>query len=229
MGYFDTIVFIMELVGTVAFASSGAMVGIEKHMDIFGVNVLGVTTAVGGGIFRDLILGIHPPMTFSDPVYAGVAALVSTLLFLTAYGNMRVRSDHMKHWLEQAMLLFDALGLGIFTVVGIQMAVNCGYGEGNRFLLVFVGVITGVGGGLIRDVMAGNRPYILVKHIYACASILGAIACVLLRGPLGELAAMIIGTAVVVLIRLLAIRYRWNLIRIPEQRANRIERKENHE
>ena len=83
----DEFIFILELIGTVAFASSGAMIAIEKKMDIFGVNVLGATTAVGGGIMRDIILGLTPPGAFSHPVYVFVAALTSTILFVIAYAK----------------------------------------------------------------------------------------------------------------------------------------------
>lgn len=159
MEYSDLMIFIMEMLGTVAFASSGAMLGIERKMDIFGVNVLGVTTAVGGGIIRDLILGINPPVTFLHAVYAFAAVITSTLLFLAVYIRNQVFSGNIARWYDRIMLLCDTIGLGIFTVVGSYAAVAAGY-QDNHFLVVFVGVITGVGGGVIRDMMAGTMPYI---------------------------------------------------------------------
>lgn len=104
----------------------------------------------------------------------------------------------------------DALGLAIFTVMGISSAKALS-DEHNLFLLVFVGVITGVGGGLIRDIMAGDTPYIFVKHIYACASIVGALACVFLWEPIGTVWAMFIGAALVFVIRMLAAHFKWSL------------------
>ena len=212
MEYSDIIIFIMELVGTIAFASSGALLAMRKEMDVFGVCVLGVSTAVGGGLIRDLILGIIPPGMFRKPVYTMVALGVSIFLFVIVY----IRHSWMKGKAALAydviMMIFDSLGLGIFTVVGINTAWKAGYEQG--FLLVFVGVLTGVGGGLMRDLMAHVRPYILHKHIYACASIAGALVCVLGRGFLGRLGAMVAGAAVVILIRFLAAYYRWNLPRI---------------
>jgi uncharacterized membrane protein YeiH len=200
---------ILEIVGTVAFAVSGAMTGLAKKMDIFGVAILGLTTAVGGGVIRDLILGLTPPAMFTNPIYAAVAAVVSVIAFLpavrrwlTAYGRVR----------DVLMLVMDSLGLGVFTVVGIQRAYTATDHRG-LFLLVFVGVVSGVGGGLLRDVMAGNTPYIFVKHVYASASIIGAILCAALWGVLGATAAMILGASVILTIRLLAAHYHWSLPR----------------
>ena len=191
----DEFIFILELIGTVAFASSGAMIAIEKKMDIFGVNVLGATTAVGGGIMRDIILGLTPPGAFSHPVYVLVAALTSTILFVIAYAKptafeSRVKTDYY----DKLMFWCDTAGLGIFTVVGIQAAVRAVGGE-NVFFFVFIGTLTGVGGGVLRDIMAGETPYILVKHIYACAAIAGGIVCVVGRTAFGEAYGTILGLA----------------------------------
>ncbi|MBQ7545707.1 MAG: trimeric intracellular cation channel family protein [Clostridia bacterium] len=203
----DTFIFIIEIIGTMAFAVSGALTAMRKNMDIFGVIILAMTTAVGGGILRDLILGIQPPGTFGHPVYGMVATSVAVVLFFPAVRRLLGRNQTIYHWI---MLLMDSLGLGIFTVIGIQTAYNAG--SKNVFLLVFVGVVTGVGGGVIRDVLAGDTPYIFVKHIYACASIAGAILCIALR-PVNHLLAFISGAALVLVIRLLAAKFRWSLPR----------------
>ena len=210
----DEFIFILELIGTVAFASSGAMIAIEKKMDIFGVNVLGATTAVGGGIMRDIILGLTPPGAFSHPVYVLVAALTSTILFVIAYAKptafeSRVKTDYY----DKLMFWCDTAGLGIFTVVGIQAAVRAVGGE-NVFFFVFIGTLTGVGRGVLRDIMAGETPYILVKHIYACAAIAGGIVCVVGRTAFGEAYGTILGLAATVLLRFLAAHFRWNLMRV---------------
>lgn len=210
----DEFIFILELIGTVAFASSGAMIAIEKKMDIFGVNVLGATTAVGGGIMRDIILGLTPPGAFSHPVYVLVAALTSTILFVIAYAKptafeSRVKTDYY----DKLMFWCDTAGLGIFTVVGIQAAVRAVGGE-NVFFFVFIGTLTGVGGGVLRDIMAGETPYILVKHIYACAAIAGGIVCVVGRTAFGEAYGTILGLAATVLLRFLVAHFRWNLMRV---------------
>ena len=195
-----------EILGTIAFAVSGAVVAISKKMDIFGVAILGMTTAVGGGILRDLILGITPPAAFQSPGYALTSIAVSMLVFLPPVRRLL-------HWNEKlydtALLLFDAIGLGIFTVIGVQTA-YIATGELNAFLAIFVGVVTGCGGGVMRDVFAGSPPYTFVKHFYATASLLGAVACLLLWN-IGQMPAMLIGAAVTLTLRLLAAHYRWSL------------------
>lgn len=203
----STILLIFELIGTVAFAASGAIAALSKKMDIFGVATLGVVTAVGGGVIRDLILGNTPPATFQSPLYALVAIAVSLIMFIPA---VRKVLFHKPRVYEISMLIMDSLGLGIFTVVGIQVAYTA-KAEYNAFLLLFVGMITGVGGGVIRDLLAGNTPFILVKHFYASASLIGAVVCILLWRFFGSLAGMAGGTVVIIVLRLLAARFHWSL------------------
>src|SRR5699024_8674132 len=136
----DTFVFFLEIIGTVAFASSGAMTAIEKKMDIFGVNILGATTAVGGGMMRDIILGITPPTAFSKPVYILFSILTSTLLFAIMYTNPEIMNSKIKNeFYDKIMLICDTAGLGIFTVVGIQSASRI-IPYDNAFFFVFIGV-----------------------------------------------------------------------------------------
>ncbi len=210
----DHIIFIMEIIGTIAFASSGALTAIRQNMDIFGINVLAIVTSVGGGMIRDLLIGNIPPATFQKPVYTIVAMITCNLLFLIFYYNRKLLENHFFIVYEKLMLILDAIGLGIFTVVGVSTGMESAYHD-NGFLLLFLGVITGVGGGVIRDVLAAQKPYILVKHVYACASILGALACILLW-PLGSIPAMGIGAAIVMIIRFLAMTFHWNLPRLKQ-------------
>lgn len=203
----ETLTFVFELIGTVAFAISGAITGLKKKMDIFGVVILAVVTAVGGGAIRDIVLGNTPPMTFRNPVYALVAVATGILTFIPVVRKLAGKTPKA---FDIFLLVTDSVGLGIFTVMGIRTAINLNHGE-NMFLLVFVGVVTGVGGGLLRDMMAGNTPYIFVKHIYASASLAGAVLCVLLWKPLGSTAAMSISAAVIIVIRFLAARFKWSL------------------
>lgn len=190
---------VLEIIGTVAFAVSGAMVAIGKKMDILGVLVLGVTTAIGGGIIRDILMGKFPPESLRNPLYAFIAIGVSLLVFLP-FLRKRINVDHL------IFVLIDALGLGTFTVIGIETA----SGLDNAFLQVFLGVLTGVGGGVLRDLFATRPPVIFVKHFYATASLIGAVACVLLY-PLSKEIAMIAGIVLILLLRVLAARFRWHL------------------
>ncbi|MGN0298253.1 MAG: trimeric intracellular cation channel family protein [Lachnospiraceae bacterium] len=213
----NTLIFTLEILGTIAFAASGAMVGVHKKMDIFGVCVLGVITACGGGMIRDVILGITPPNVFQNPIYVIVATITSCVVFLTLYIHKgRFRNEHLIKFYDYAMLMMDSLGLGVFTSVGVNTGIQNGYAS-QTFLLVFVGTITGVGGGLLRDMMAGVPPYIFVKHIYACASIVGAFACVLIYRNFGLTPAMAISSIIVVLIRYMAAYYRWNLPKLDSE------------
>ena len=198
---------IFELFGTIAFAASGALTGLSKKMDILGVATLGVVTAVGGGVIRDLILGNTPPATFQNPTYALIAIVVSLIIFIPVVRRVLFKKQQVY---DTIMLFMDSIGLGAFTVVGIQTAYAFDNTH-NVFLLIFVGVVTGVGGGILRDILAGNTPYIFVKHFYACASIIGAIVCIILWKYVGQSTAIISGATVIIVLRLLAAHFRWSL------------------
>ena len=145
----EWIIFAIELIGTVAFSASGAMVGIECSMDIFGVIVLGVSTAVGGGMVRDVILG-KVPSALLHPVYVIYAVLAAVLVFCIIYFRRKYLQDGFGEVYDKLMLAMDSVGLGIFSAMGVTKGISCGYID-NTFLLVFLGTMTGVGGGLLRD------------------------------------------------------------------------------
>lgn len=170
----EMIEYILEMVGTVSFAISGSMVAIKKRVDIFGVVVLGVMTALGGGIVRDILIGHLPPAMFSDYRYVLVAVVTSVVVFIIAYifRDLYQRSEKS---VDTVNNIFDALGLGVFTVMGAKVAISSGFTV-NGILVVCLAVVTGVGGGLIRDVMLMEIPFVLKKRIYAVASILGGTA-----------------------------------------------------
>lgn len=202
--------FLVEIIGTIAFACSGAMVAIEKQLDLLGVIVLGVVTAVGGGMTRDLLIGKQPPALFVNPVYVWAAFLSVMILFcVVKFCKISWKILESERY-EKVLNLMDAIGLGAFTVVGIDTAIAAGF-EDYYFLMIFLGVITGVGGGLLRDIMAGETPAILKKHVYACASLAGAVSYVGLLPVVGDDAALIISAVLVVVIRVLARHYHWNL------------------
>lgn len=209
---YSTLDMVFEILGTISFAFSGAMVGIRRGMDLFGVIALGVVTALGGGMVRDVILGNIPPMMFRDstlPIYAVVS---SVLLFLVFYIRFDIIGSKWMRRIELVMMLFDALGLGAFTVTGITTAVGMGYKQ--KFLLLFVGVMTGVGGGAIRDVFASEIPAIFREQIYAVASFLGALTYIYLIGVVNLNLVMMLAFMVVVMIRLMAITFDMHLPRI---------------
>ena len=169
---------------------------------------MGATTAVGGGIMRDLLLGITPPTTLRSPTPALVAIGVSILIFLPFFQKRLRGSSHRIY--DLLMLVADSTGLGLFTVMGVNICYET-HPSSSILMSVFLGVITGVGGGVLRDMMSQNKPYILVKHFYACAAIIGALLCALLRPYLGELVASVIGSAVIFILRITAAVFRWRL------------------
>jgi uncharacterized membrane protein YeiH len=196
------IIYLLDLVGTTAFAASGAWVGVRKHMDLFGVLVLGVVTAVGGGTLRDLLLGDTPPFSLKDENYIYIAISVSLIVFAN-----RVRFK----LLEKPLLYFDAVGLGTFVVIGTTKALDFQLGWLGAILM---GVMTGTAGGVFRDVLANQVPLILRREIYASACVAGgALLVILEQSGAGRLVAALLAAGTVIIVRLLAIRYDWGLPR----------------
>lgn len=211
----DELFQVLELLGTAAFAVSGAMVAIDRRADLFGVIFLGMTTAIGGGILRDCLLGRFPAAIFYHWETLAMAFICSLTVFLCAWAAGE------RYWrraglVDQINNLIDALGLGAFSVTGVRIGLEAGCG-GRWFFLIFLGMTTAVGGGLLRDVMTISMPFVLTKRIYALASIAGAALYLLLEslgvsrgaGGFGAVAAVFV-------LRLLATHFHWNLPRIPE-------------
>ena len=201
---------ILEIAGTVSFAISGAMAALEKKVDLFGVIVLGITTALAGGIFRDMLVGRVPPAAFSDGTYMKIAFVTSVIVFLAAwmFSDKYVNNIQV---IDTINNIFDAAGLGVFTITGANVAMTMGYMD-NNFFVIFLGTVTGVGGGILRDLMIGEIPFILRKRIYAVASLLGGcIYYVLLSKNVADMTAAFIGIGIVFSLRMLATIFRWNL------------------
>lgn len=205
----NAVIFAIEILGTIAFAVSGVIVGKSKDMDIFGIVALGVTTGVGGGVIRDCIIGNTPPSVFVNPIYCLVAALTAAVLCIPFISRFFNNYKSAKSAGDIFLQIFDAVGLGGFTVVAVVNAHE--QFPDNIFLMAFVGCVSGVGGGVMRDIFAGDIPYIFRKHIYASASIAGAIVCALLLRITDSTLAMLAGLLLVVLIRFLAAHYKLNL------------------
>ena len=206
--------FIVELISITSFGISGALAAIRKKLDVFGVIMIGVITSIGGGIIRDLVLGIHPPKSFQNPIYAAISAIFALITFIIEYRHTKKRGgkpNPMRTKITDAIMFWlDTAGLAIFTMIGVATAFELER-EYNGFLLCFVGTITGVGGGLLRDTLLNNMPYIFVKHFYATACIIGSIVCVNLWDYTGKIIAMIAGAAVIMILRFLAAHFRWNM------------------
>lgn len=203
---------ILEVLGTIAFAISGAMLAIDRKMDAFGVLVLGLVTALGGGFMRDVVLGIVPPSMFTNRVFIPVGLITSFYTFLAIRWNQHIIPLLPEGMFQLILNFTDAIGLGLFTVLGVNAAVNAGYGDYHMFV-IFLGMLTGVGGGMVRDIFAGLTPAILRKHIYACASLLGAVCYDGLLFCMEKEYAMFIGSVIVILVRMLAYHFKWDLPR----------------
>lgn len=205
----DLIIGIIEQIGIVAFSISGAITGIRKKLDLFGVLLMGIVTAVGGGVLRDVIIGETPPMAFRNPRYTVIAFCAALVIFFPCVRSLLNRVHGL---FDRILFWLDTVGMAVFTVVGIQgaMAVLDWY---NSFLLGFVGVITGTGGGLLRDILAGDMPSMFMKRIYVTASLLGAICYIELLPLMVEWQAMLWAVSLICLVRAMACRYQWNLPR----------------
>lgn len=205
-----SLLFVMELIGTIAFSCSGALAAIRKRLDLLGVIVLGVITATGGGMFRDILIGNIPPSLFKNSLYVILAVISAIIIFFTVQSRRLLKIFTQIERYNQIYNFLDAIGLGAFTVVGVNTAVSTQISD-YFFLTIFLGVITGVGGGILRDIMVCEIPSILKEHIYACASLAGALLYVFTYKIFLQDFAMILSALVVIAIRILARRYDWNL------------------
>ena len=204
----ETTVFVLELIGVAAFAMSGALTAIKKKADIFGVIFLAVTTALGGGVIRDVLLGRLPPRMFVSYAYLLVALIAAVAVFADAY----FRSECFYANREKIISvnnIFDAVGLAVFTVSGMNTAM---LDSDNVLLILFLGVTTGIGGGILRDVMTGTMPKVLRKQVYATASLAGGIVYyVMFALGVNEIVSAFAGMAVIVTLRILATVFEWDL------------------
>ena len=205
-----TFFMVCEWLGTAAFAVSGAMVAIDKGMDLFGVIFLAMVTALGGGTLRDVLIGHFPPRMFTNYQYLTLAVVCALVVFLLAdvFKERYVKSEH---GIERVNNVFDAIGLGVFAVSGARIGMEAGFMD-NAFLVTFLGMTTAVGGGMIRDVLLKEIPFVLNKRVYAVAAIAGALTYWVIEVVfLNPVLAYALGWLVVVTLRMLATIYKWNL------------------
>lgn len=190
----------LDLAGTFVFALSGGMAGVKRQLDLFGVLVLSFAAANTGGITRDVVIGAVPPAAISDWRYLGVSLLAGMITF---YFPAAVR----QRW--NPVLVFDAAGLGLFAVSGAHKALLFGL---NPIMATLLGMVTGIGGGMARDILLTEIPAVLRAELYAVAALLGAAIVVgahVLQLPSGP--AALIGAAVCFGGRILAMKYGWRL------------------
>lgn len=195
-----TILYALDLLGTFAFAVSGAIAAARKDMDIYGMFVLAVVTAVGGGTMRDVLIGRIPPFVFNDFAYLGISLLAVLLVF---FSLKRVERT------APILVVMDAIGLGVFTVIGVSVAMEYGmswYGS------ILMGVMTGTAGGMVRDVLRGEVPFVLSREVYASACIAGgAIYWALEMAGLNHTVNTVVAAVLVTGLRLLSLARGWQL------------------
>lgn len=209
----EIVLLVTEWIGTISFAVSGSLVAIRHDLDLFGVATVGAITAIGGGIMRDTMIGNTPPKIFYNPLILLVAVITSLIVFLITY-LYRKNFKKISEKIDNINILFDALGLSSFSIAGTEVAFLASL-QDNVLLVITLGVITGVGGGILRDVLVNEKPYILTKHIYAVVSILGCCLYYLISVCLNyKVFATVFVMVFTVLIRLLAARFHWKLPKI---------------
>jgi uncharacterized membrane protein YeiH len=194
-----TALLLADLTGVAVFAASGASAAVVKRLDLFGVVFVGFVAALGGGIVRDLVIDVVPPLAFADWRYVVAAAATSIAVFYLHPQLARLR---------RTVLVLDAAGLGLFTVAGTVKALAAGV---PALAACLIGMLTGIGGGLGRDLLTGEIPVVLRREIYAVAALAGAVAVVAadhfgLSGPL----PLVGGVVLVSGVRLIALRRRWS-------------------
>ena len=200
----EVFIYVLDLFGTMAFAVTGAFKAIEKKFDIVGIIILATITGLAGGIIRDVIIGKVPPNSIADPAYIAITVATGIVIFL-------LFSRLKKHW--NLFLKFDAIGLGVFTIIGATFAYNI---FGLNFLAIaFAGIVTAIGGGILRDVFVQDTPIIFVKELYASASFIGVVVFYFILVLDGSLyLATILGIIITTGLRMVSMKYNWNLPRV---------------
>lgn len=205
---------VIEVIGVIAFSISGSMVAIRRKTDLFGVILLSIITTLGGGLTRDVILSFSPPGFFSMKSYILLSAIIAVIVFLFArkfshtYLENELKIEHIND-------VFDAVGLGIFVVMGVKVAFDHGH-TNDALISITCGLLTGICGGMLRDILTNYTPFVLVKRIYALAALAGSSVYYILYVygdaiHIGENAAIIIGVLITFILRILAMTFKWNM------------------
>lgn len=194
---------ILEIIGTVAFAVSGALVAIEKELDYYGIIFFAIITSVGGGIVRDILINRSLPASLANPTYL-IISIISAVLVIIFYKRI------IK--LSKVLQIFDAIGLGAFTAVGAEVATSNGLYQ--PFVIITLAVLTGTGGGVLRDVFAKEVPFVFREEIYAVASIIGAIIYMISYKVMGNETALYVCFAITMLIRLYCLKKNIHLMKV---------------
>ena len=190
----------IDILGTIAFAISGVLVAMEKRLDLFGILIVAFVTAIGGGTLRDLLIGNTPVVWMRSTVY--VITIVATVVIAIGFAKQL-------KYLRTSLFLFDTVGIGLYTLIGVDKGLEIGL---SPVICILLGTITACFGGVIRDILCNDIPVIFRKELYATPCILGAASYFLWKlAPLPESVAYAAGIVVVIGIRLLAVRFKIQL------------------
>lgn len=205
-------ILIIDIIGAIAFAYSGVVVAIKHKMDLLGIVILGCITACGGGVIRDSLLGSYPISLFSVPNYELIVAFITTIFLFILFYIFKHIAFFEKQWFQDLTTILDALGLGIFVIMGANKAIEQ---NGNAWMVIFAATITACGGGVMRDILAMQIPVIFTRRIYCIAAVLGAILYYLLCiNNVNIYLSVFLTLAFVLILRFISYKYKINLPRI---------------
>ncbi len=209
----DMFLFILEIIGTIAFAIGGTILGIKNKMDLLGVIIISIIAALGGGLIRDITLNNDNLVIFTQPIYLIIAISTSIIVFFIFYFINKTRVLMDNNIFNYILNIIDGIGLGVFVVIGA----NVGYQvSGNLLLVIFSSIITAVGGGVVRDLMVNRIPIIFRKHIYCLAAFIGCIIYMVLCHFNLSFIASILTILSITLIRILSLHFKLGLPKIQE-------------
>ncbi len=195
-----TMFYIIDILGTIAFAISGVLVALNKRMDAFGILIIAFVTAVGGGTLRDVLIGETPVSWMKDMTF--IYVVIASTIFAVVF---RSKIDYLR----KSLFLFDTIGIGLYTVVGVEKGISAGL---HPIICIFLGTMSACFGGVIRDILCNEIPVIFRKEVYATACILGgATYFVVIKLPIASDFVFVIAGAVVITVRLIAVRFKISL------------------
>lgn len=206
----DIVLNIVEYIGVISFAISGTVIAINKKADAVGAVFFALLTCFGGGLIRDIALGDVPRiLTVTSNYYLALVCIIVALICFALAFIPKTASFITKHSHDFVIEFTDAIGLSVFCVFGVDVAIELGHT--NPILLIFCGCITGVGGGMLRDICSAEIPFIFRKHIYLIPTLCGAIFYTLTYKHIHHLASLLIAIGIIIAFRVLAIKFKWNL------------------
>lgn len=194
------IITLIDILGTIAFAISGVLTAMHKRMDAFGILIIALVTSIGGGTLRDVLIGKTPVTWMQDQIFPYV--IFGTAVFAVIFRNK------LKYF-RRSLFLFDTIGIGLYTITGVQVSLAFGL---DPIICIILGTVSACFGGVLRDILCNDIPIIFHKEIYATACILGAAVYLFLtQFEISQTVSMILAGAVIITIRILAVVFEWQL------------------